>query len=355
MISLSIIIPVYNVEQYVQRCLESVVTQDILAVNIECIIINDSSQDNSMIIVRQFVSAYNGPILFKIVEHERNRGLSAARNIGLKQASGDYVLFIDSDDYLMPNSLVSFFTNLRNHPNVDMIVGNVRNCKANNLLIHNIQEPCLIDDHNVFVPMMLRHQIYLYAWNKCIRRELLIKNHIFFEEGILFEDQCWSYELFSYLSSLLLLPQVTYVYENNSTSIVNTAFSQERADLVLGSYTVSINKILNNPPNPYRYHQNLIVDYYLYMMTFLMNGVDLLSRYSVCETTANDFRELRVKLISHSFKHGRLLLSFFFLLLFPPFCYFQRTRIFRKNIYYIEAIVNRICHVTDFLHNKNRL
>ena len=355
MVSISVIIPIYNVEQYVRRCIESVIVQEHSEANIECIIVDDCTPDKSMDIVRQIVSDYNGTICFRLFKHEINRGLSATRNTGLFQATGDYIFFIDSDDYLLPDSFQYFINNLEEHTEVDMIMGNVHNCKYGDTLLCNLHNPWFLNDCNVFVPRMLHHQIYHYAWNKLIRRKLLMDYNIRFIEGVLYEDRCWSYELFSHLSSVLLLPQVTYVYENNPFSIVNTAFTQEKADLVLRSYTLSVNKMLDYPPDPDRYHQNLIVDYYLYLLNFLMNGVDLTSRCSVSQATANDFREVRVRLIARSLKNGRLLLSLFFLLLFPPLCYIQRLRFFRKNYYYIEAIVNRICHVTDFLHNKNRL
>ena len=79
MVSISFIIPVYNVEPYVNRCLESVLSQDMTGVNMECIIVDDCGQDHSMELVRQLVDSYNGSIRFMIVEHEKNRGLSAAR------------------------------------------------------------------------------------------------------------------------------------------------------------------------------------------------------------------------------------------------------------------------------------
>ena len=355
MITISVIIPIYNVDRYVQRCLESVMTQTIFNAEIECIIVDDCGLDHSMEIVHQTIDDYQGPIHFEVVGHEHNRGLSAARNTGLYHATGDYVFFLDSDDYLMPDCYQYFLENLKQHPDVDMILGNVKACKGGDLFIGKIENPWLIVDRNVFMRRMLRHQIYLYAWNKLIRRDLLLDHSIRFEEGILFEDQCWSYELFSHLSSILLLPQVTYIYENNPNSIVNTAFTQEKADLVLKSYTLSVNKMYANPPISDRYHQSLAVDYYLYMMTFLMNGVDLISRCNVSDTIAKDFREVRVRLITRSLKNGRLILSIFFLLLFPPLCYVQQLRFFRRNYYNIEAIVNRICHVTDFLHNKKRI
>ena len=171
----------------------------------------------------------------------------------------------------------------------------------------------------------------------------------------MYEDQCWSYKLFSHCSSVLLLPKVTYVYEFNQSSIVNTTFSSGNADKVIWSYTVSANIMLNNPPAPSRYNVNTTVDYMLFVCYFLMSGVDLLSRYNTSEKTAREFLEVRKRLICRSVRYGRLLLTIFFLLLFRPFCHFQKVLIFRRYYNKIEFCVNKVGHLTDFLHNKYRV
>lgn len=352
---MSFIIPIYNVEQYVHRCFMSLLIQESAEANIECVVVDDCSPDRSMNIVNQIISDYKGNIQFKVLTHDKNRGLSAARNTGLKHASGDYIFFVDSDDYLMPDILQYFLDNLKENPDVKMVIGNAKNCKDNCLLIHHIETPLIINDCNVSFQRMLRHQIYLYAWNKLIRRDLLVKHHILFEEGILYEDQCWSYELFSHITSVLLLPKVTYIYENNPTSIVNTSYTPEQCDLVLKSFTFSISKMLDIPPASGKYDTNLAVDYLLFMMHYMMKGVDVLLCCSVSETTVCFFKNVRKRLISKSVKYGRLMISCFFLLLFPPFCYLQRLRMFRKHYFDLEQTVNRLCHLTDFLHNKNRI
>lgn len=354
-IKISVIVPIYNVEQYVKRCLESVIAQANADVNIECVIVNDCTKDNSMTIVNQLISDYKGPIDFKVISHDKNLGLSATRNTGVINSMGNYIFFMDSDDYLLPNSFLYFVEYLKMHPNVDMIIGNVNACKGGDLLIRNIDKPLLMDDCNVFFRKMLHHQIYLYAWNKLIRRNVLMDYSIHFEEGILFEDQCWTYELFSHLSSILILPKVTYVYENNPFSIVNTAFTPERGELVLKSYTISINKMLDNPPCPERYKLNMTVDYLLFMMNFLMNGVDVHLRCPISDETLTNFRKVKRRIVCRSLSYGRLLLSCFFLLLFSPFCYIQKLRIFRCHYYDIESVVNTVCHLMDFLHRKNRI
>ncbi len=353
MVSISIIIPIYNVEAYIRRCLESVMTQELEGATVECLIVDDCTPDKSMTIVESMVSEYNGPVSFVLLKHDVNRGLSAARNTGILQAKGDYVFFMDSDDYLMPHSLQYFLDNVS--MDVDILIGNAKNCKANNLLINNVHDFCLMTDRDMFFQRMLQHKIYLYAWNKMIKRDILLKHHIYFEEGILYEDQCWSYQLFSKVSSVLLLSQVTYVYEYNPNSIVHTTFTSGNADKAVWSYTVSINKMLDCPPDSVSLQKNLTVDYLLFMANFLMNGVDVLSRFKISNEIASGFRSVRLRLLSRSLRYGRLFLFCFFLILFPPLSYLQKLRLFRHHYYDLESIVNRLCHLTDFLHSKSRI
>ena len=101
---ISIIVPVYNVESYIYNCLTSIVSQKTVH-EIECILVDDCGNDNSIEIIRQFIKDYTGRIAFKLVGHNHNRGLSAARNTGLDICTGDYVLFLDSDDVLPQNSI----------------------------------------------------------------------------------------------------------------------------------------------------------------------------------------------------------------------------------------------------------
>ncbi len=352
MVSISIIIPIYNVEAYIRRCLESVITQEFTGAIIECILIDDCTPDGSMTIVEEMVTNYDGPISFALLRHEENRGLSAARNTGIQHAKGDYVFFMDSDDYILPHSFQHFLDVQSKYEDVDILIGNVKNCKSNNNMINDVHDICLMTDRDLFFQRMLQHKIYLYAWNKLIKRDILIHHHVFFEEGILYEDQCWSYLLFSKVSSILLLSQVTYVYEYNPNSIVHTTFTIGNADKAVWSYTVSTNKMLDSPPNPASFRKNLTVDYLLFMASFLMNGVDVLSRFKISDDIAHDFLLVRARLLSRSLKYGRVMLACFFLLLFSPLSHIQKSRFFRHHYYDLEAVVNKMCHLTDFIHRN---
>ena len=103
MVRISIIVPIYNVEPYIERCLRSVMIQTYS--NIECILVDDCTLDNSMKICDCLLGNYIGPIEFKVLHHDHNRGLSAARNTGTDAATGEYIFYLDSDDEITPDSI----------------------------------------------------------------------------------------------------------------------------------------------------------------------------------------------------------------------------------------------------------
>ena len=120
----SIIIPIYNVEKYVAECLNSVISQTYDHSKIGCIIVNDCTTDDSIDIVYKIIKKYDGGMSFIICRHEHNEGLSSARNTGIEVAKGNYIFFIDSDDYIYPNSLELLLNASKIYGYPDMLVGN---------------------------------------------------------------------------------------------------------------------------------------------------------------------------------------------------------------------------------------
>src|SRR5574344_647377 len=119
----SIIIPIYNVEKYVAKCINSVISQTYDHSKIECIIVNDCTPDCSMDIVNEIISRYNGDMTFIIHNHNHNQGLSAARNTGIDFATGQYIYFLDSDDYIYPNTIETLLSATENNT-IDLVIGN---------------------------------------------------------------------------------------------------------------------------------------------------------------------------------------------------------------------------------------
>ena len=105
----SIIIPVYNVAPYIGDCLRSVMRQSYKG-DVECILVDDCGLDESIVIAEQMIAEYDGPIQFKILHHDHNRGLSAARNTGTLQAKGDWIYYLDSDDEITEDCIEKMMT-----------------------------------------------------------------------------------------------------------------------------------------------------------------------------------------------------------------------------------------------------
>lgn len=352
MLSLSIIIPVYKVERYICRCLDSLMSQQIPQLEIECLLIDDASPDGSMDLAREMIAKYVGAIHFRILSNEDNHGLSMVRNRGILEANGDYVFFMDSDDHLFPDSLSYLVSMLQKHPETDVVIGNGINTKDGSKMLPHLHEPLFINNPSIFLQRLLRRQIYLQAWNKLIRRSLLIEKKLFFINGILYEDESWSFRLFSCASSVLLLPQLTYIYEYIPTSIVNTTYTVEKSSIVVHSFSISANYIMDNPPLFCQYGYNMMVDYLLFVSNIVMRGMDVIQKCSTTSETISELQSARAHLMSLTLRNGRLLVACFLLLLFPPFISLLRIRLFRKHYYYLESVVNRIAHIADFLHRK---
>lgn len=330
-------------------------SQDLAGSEVECILVDDCGVDGSMDIVRRTIEAYHGPICFQVLSHDVNRGLSAARNTGVSHSTGDYVLFMDSDDYLTPDGLTYLLQQQQAHPEADLVIGNALMKKDGTLLHPNLSEPWLIDCPDIFFRRMLRHQIYLYAWNKLIRRSVLTENKVTFIEGILYEDQSWSYHLFSVVSSVLLLPQVTYIYEWNDSSIVHAQLTLERADKTVNSYIISTRWLLQHRPIAQQYAGNMAVDYLLFIANYLQNAIDIAQRNKVSPDVLRHLRTVKTALLLRSLRYGRMLVTLFLLTLFWPLRLLQWLFNYRHHYYETEWVVNRLAHLADPLHRKNSL
>lgn len=117
----SIIIPIYNVEEYIEECLESVYQQTYP--HIEVILVNDCTPDHSMTIANTIVAKYKDKFPTTIVNHEQNKGISEARNSGMKIAKGEYIYFIDSDDAIMSNAIESLARVALSHNSLELVQG----------------------------------------------------------------------------------------------------------------------------------------------------------------------------------------------------------------------------------------
>lgn len=211
----SIIIPVYNTEGYIRRCLESVFAQKFESY--EIIIVNDGSTDNSLNTIKEIISENEGLPIKLIIQ--TNKGLSAARNVGLKNASGIFVIWLDSDDALAIGALSKLAEIIKEEPNivVNRIASYWENEKTTTECKYkfNIREK---QNRDAAIKVIMKTKGYWYAaWTIIPKREFLIKNNIEFKEGIYHEDELWSPQVF--------LKSNTIVF-NDNCYYINTSFRQ---------------------------------------------------------------------------------------------------------------------------------
>ena len=221
----SIIIPVYNVALYIERCLKSVMNQTYCG-DIECILVNDASSDDSIAIAENLIADYKGPIQFKILNHEQNRGLSATRNTGIEASTGDYLYFFDSDDEITPDCIEKLAHPILKDPTIEMVEGcyTTITIDCNNVMSEcPTARPQLEFNSKEAVRDFYFSKRYenKLAWNKLVNRGFLLKNQLYFR-NIIAEDDFWHFHYFKYLSHLYIISDITYKYYKRPNSITTT-------------------------------------------------------------------------------------------------------------------------------------
>jgi glycosyltransferase involved in cell wall biosynthesis len=179
--SVSIIISVYNAEKYVKRCLESVVSQTHHHQQIVCIIVDDCSIDSSADIVTHFIAINkNCNISFIFHQQAKNEGVSAARNIGIRKASNDYIFFMDSDDYIYPICIESLIQAAIENNDADLVIGNSYNQRSN--MYFTDSKDVVAINGSMEIWRTLYQMIYTtFPWNRLIKRRIITENKIYFE------------------------------------------------------------------------------------------------------------------------------------------------------------------------------
>jgi len=239
---LSIIIPVYHVAPYIEDCLRSVMRQTYQGA-MECLIVDDCGTDDSMAIAERVIASYEGPIVFQILHHEWNRGLSAARNTGTLAAKGDYLYYLDSDDVITEDCIALLMAMAEEYPEAELVQGN---CCFHTLTGETVvpikQYALAVASSNNEVRECYYRQTNVALWNKLIRRDFLIDHRLFNKEGIIFEDQLWIFYLLKYLSKVCFVSTITYHQKKRPLSITTGTGRATKAH----HYAIVYHDILSN-------------------------------------------------------------------------------------------------------------
>lgn len=223
----SVIVPVYNVEKYLERCINSLLNQTLQ--DIEIIIVDDGSTDSSKIIIEKYLNLHREKIKYY---YKENGGLSSARNYGIPYARGEYIAFLDSDDYI-ESTMYEEMYNIAKKENSDMV-----ECD----FIWEYPDKQKYDCGQIYNDKKeALEKARVVAWNKLIKREILEKEKIEFPFGLRYEDVEFFYKLVPSLNKISFVKKFFIHYVQRDNSIVNTQNSK----------TMDIFKVLDN-----------VIDYY---------------------------------------------------------------------------------------------
>lgn len=284
---LSIILPVYNVEAYLGRCINSCLCQDLPKDNYEIIVVIDGSPDNSIEVARRFQSDNDN---VKIVVRE-NGGLSAARNTGLEAASGDYVWFIDSDDYIEENILGDIVRNLQSNQ-LDALWVGWQDVDEKGMLMppfaphyHNADKSIMSGCE--FMARVLNN--YLYAWSFIYRRSFLVTYQLRFTEGMYYEDTDFAFRSLPIVSKIRLYDKVCYYYLQRDGSIVHFTNKRKLEDICKNC--VSATKFLKSSDDSLkRFYQISFTSYYMLLFKEVLKSKNKdFVDYLIKQTKLNGF------------------------------------------------------------------
>lgn len=231
MCKVSVIVPVYNVEKYLRTCMESLVTQTLE--DIEIIVVNDGSSDNSQAILEEYEQRYPQKIMVYKIE---NHGVSYARNYGARYAEGEYLLFVDSDDYIEPTMCQKLYEKAIRDGN-DLVI-----CGYNN--VYEMEPGDKKRKFDVYTPVNQNFSleecpyemlnISPFPWDKLIKRELFLQ--LFFPEGLRFEDLEFVLKVLCLAGNIGIVKEALYNYRRDVAGFLNT-FTKSTLDITkaLGS------------------------------------------------------------------------------------------------------------------------
>jgi glycosyltransferase involved in cell wall biosynthesis len=223
----SFIIPVYKSEKYLTRCLDSIINQT--EKEIEAIIINDGSPDTSPIIADQYAAKDSR---IKVI-HKNNEGVSFSRNLGISLANGEFIMFVDSDDWIRPETAESML-NLSNHYSSDIVIcENVDVFSKRNVINPPLFNNEVFINKNDFKEKIYREFIYGdkldIIWKLLIRKSILVDHNLYFNSSMsLGEDTLFSYKLFTIVDSVAYTPKPYYYYFKHNEGLSGKGMKLER-------------------------------------------------------------------------------------------------------------------------------
>lgn len=216
---ISVIVPIYGVEKYLEQCIDSIISQTYT--ELEVILVDDGSPDRCGAICDRYAQMDSRII----VVHQKNSGAAAARNAGLRIANGAYIAFVDGDDYLEPNAYKSMTAALMEH-DADIVQG-----KFKNIYVNGTENPVLGEETVCFSAAEYLRR-FTADWTCALSPDKLFRHHVlskvFYEEGHLIDDEFFTYQGVMNARRIVTIPVVTYNYRQRSSSVMKDPATAER-------------------------------------------------------------------------------------------------------------------------------
>lgn len=212
----SVIVPIYKVEPYLRRCLDSIVNQTYT--NLEIILIDDGSPDTCPQICDEYAARDNRIVVL----HKENGGLSDARNAGTKVAKGDYIYYLDSDDSISYDCIAELLTPISDYNDVEIVIGEMKSIPPSNQYENNRIRSIDFLNSNLDIRLNFfrtKERLPVNAVNKLIKKTFILNNNLYFKSGLIHEDELWMFHVAQKAEHIRLVHKVTYNRYINPNSI----------------------------------------------------------------------------------------------------------------------------------------
>ncbi|MFL2109912.1 glycosyltransferase family 2 protein [Marinilactibacillus psychrotolerans] len=221
---LSIIVPCYNVAGRIEKSVNSILKQNLT--DFEIILVNDGSKDDTFIICERLASEYKEVKVF----NQKNGGVAIARNTGLENVSGEYITFVDSDDYLADN-IYSIMLNKMENENADIGIFNASRIYSDKeKRLDSINK--IVENSDSMLEILFKYNgAEFYLWNKIYKKSVLLE--LDFEENIKYEDIMFNFRACNQANKMIVIDKIGYYYVDNPYSIVNEEFKYDQYDNII--------------------------------------------------------------------------------------------------------------------------
>ena len=355
---ISVIIPLYNAKEYIGKCLDSLLVQTFQ--KFEVIVVDDCSKDDSVAIVKSYVPKFNGRLKLSTTKKNSCGGGYVPRNIGLNSARGEYIFFVDADDYLAENALETLSTAATENQADVVYTANhydlsssdefnvIKDGRGEKLQRKNIEDKVvlILEEQDNHLQNFFSEKHFRTAWTKFVRRDLLTKNGITFPEITVGGDYLWSINVYCHAKRFLRLPTPIYFYRGYSEGFIARKKKKPREKVsfwaaafvdwlkALKELASKINVIGNNSAN----YCKISLDYFKYCLSCISD--EIVDRFYSKDTYEILFNKFAKEQDSSAF-----LVPFFFSAIA------NREKIIAKNQKNIETLTGDINHQQEKINS----